>query len=145
MKKALFLFSLLCSMTLVANAQEVTESADLETKLRYAASQHEIIKILLDDGRYDEVLPEFWEILELDLTDEHEKPVVQEAWLVGERMSEVGEYDLAHEVVDDTLDQLETSESRFYLLMLKGKVFQDEGLTEEALEAYREAQLYKDE
>ena len=145
MKKALLLFSLLCSMTLVANAQEVTESADLETKLRYAASQHEIIKILLDDGRYDEVLPEFWEILKLDLTDEHEKPVVREAWLVGERMSEVGEYDLAHEVVDDTLDQLETSESRFYLLMLKGKVFQNEGLTEEALEAYREAQLYKDE
>ena len=57
----------------------------------------------------------------------------------------MGEYDLAHQVVNDSLDGLETSDSRFYLLMLQGKIFQDEGLTEEALEAYREAQLYKDD
>ena len=132
MRKALFLFTFLWSLTLVANAQEITELADLEGELRFAASQHEIIKILLDEGRYAEVLPEFWRILDLDLTGEDEKPVVQEAWLIGEQMSEVGEYALAHEIVDGTLDELETSESRFYLLMLKGKIFQDEGLTEEA-------------
>ena len=122
----------------------VTESSDLEAKLRFAGSQHEIIGLLLDEERYAEVLPEFRKILDLNLTSEDEKPVVQEAWLVGESMSEVGEYELAHQVVDETLDELDTSESMFYLLMLKGKIFQDEGLTEEVLEAYQEAQLYKD-
>ena len=145
MRKALFLFTLLWGVTVVTNAQETVESADLEAQLRFAASQHEIIKILLDDDRYAEVLPEFWKILDLGLTGENEKPVVQEAWLIGEQLREVGEYALAHQVVDDSLDELETSDSRFYLLMLQGKIFQDEGLTEEALEAYREAQLYKDE
>jgi tetratricopeptide (TPR) repeat protein len=145
MRKALFLFTLLCSLTVITNAQEVTESADLEARLRFASSQHEIIKILLDEDRYAEVLPEFWNILDLELTGEDEKPVVQEAWLIGEHMSEVGQYDLAHEIVDGALDELETSESQFYLLMLKGKIFQDEGLTEEALAAYREAQRYKDD
>ena len=145
MRKALLLFTLLCSLTVIANAQEVTESADLEAQLRFAASQHEIIKILLDEGRYAEVLPEFWRILDLDLAGEDEKPVVQEAWLIGEQLSEAGAYDLAHEIVTGALDELEASESRFYLLMLQGKIFQDEGLTDEALEAYREAQLYKDE
>ena len=145
MRKALLLFTLLWSVTGVTNAQEVVESADLGSQLRFAASQHEIILILLDDGRYDEVLPEFWKILGLGLTGDNEKPVVQEAWLIGERLRKVGEYALAHQVADDSLDELETSESRFYLLMLQGKIFQDEGLTEEALEAYREAQLYKDE
>ena len=145
MRRALFLFTLLWSVTVVTNAQEVTESADLEAQLRFASSQHEIIKILLDEDRYAEVLPEFWKILDLELTGEDEKPVVQEAWLIGEQLREVGEYALAHQVVDDSLDELETSDSRFYLLMLQGKIFQDEGLTEEALEAYREAQLYKDE
>ena len=145
MRKALFLFTLLWSVTVIANAQEAVESADLETQLRFAASQHEIIKILLDENRYAEVLPEFWQILDLELTGEDEKPVVQEAWLIGERLREVGEYALAHDIVDGALDELETSESQFYLLMLKGKIFQDEGLTKEALEAYREAQLYKDE
>ncbi len=145
MRKALFLFTLLCNLTLVTNAQEITESADLEAQLRFAASQHEIIKILLDEDRYADVLPEFSKILDLDLTGEDEKPVVQEAWLIGERMREMGEYDLAHEIVDGALDELEAFESQFYLLMLKGKIFQDEGLTEEALEAYREAQLYKED
>jgi tetratricopeptide (TPR) repeat protein len=145
MRTALLFYTLLWSVTVVTSAQEVGESPDLETQLRFAASQHEIISILLDDGRYDEVLPEFWKILDLGLTGENEKPVVQEAWLVGERLSEVGEYALAHQVVDDSLAELETSDSRFYLLMLQGKIFQDEGLTDEALEAYREAQLYKDE
>jgi tetratricopeptide (TPR) repeat protein len=145
MRKVLFLFTLLWSLTLVVNAQEVVESADLETQLRFAASQHEIIKILLDEDRYADVLPEFWKILDLELTGDDEKPVVQEAWLIGERMRETGQYDLAHELVDGALDELEASESQFHLLMLKGKIFQDEGLTEEALAAYREAQLYKDE
>jgi tetratricopeptide (TPR) repeat protein len=145
MRTALLFYTLLWSVTVVTSAQEVGESPDLETQLRFAASQHEIISILLDDGRYDEVLPEFWKILDLELTEENEKPVVQEAWLIGERLREVGEYTLAHQVVDDSLDELETSDSRFYLLMLQGKIFQDEGLTEEALEAYREAQLYKDD
>jgi tetratricopeptide (TPR) repeat protein len=145
MRTALLFYTLLWSVTVVTSAQEVGESPDLETQLRFAASQHEIISILLDDGRYDEVLPEFGKILDLGLTGENEKPVVQEAWLVGERLSEVGEYALAHQVVDDSLAELETSDSRFYLLMLQGKIFQDEGLTDEALEAYREAQLYKDE
>ena len=145
MRKALFLFTLLWSVTVVTNAQEVTESTDLEAQLRFASSQHEIIKILLDEDRYAEVLPEFWKILDLELTGEDEKPVVQETWLIGEHMSEAGQYDLAHEIVDGALDELETSESQFYLLMLKGKIFQDEGLTEEALAVYREAQLYKDD
>ncbi len=145
MRKALFLFTLLWSVTVVTNAQEVTESTDLDARLRFASSQHEIIKILLDESRYAEVLPEFWNILDLELTGEDEKPVVQEAWLIGEHMSEVGQYDFAHAIVDGALDELETSESQFYLLMLKGKIFQDEGLTEEALETYREAQLYKDD
>ncbi len=145
MKKTLLLFTLLWSVTVVTNAQEVGESADLGAQLRFAASQHEIISILLDDGRYDEVLPEFWKILDLELTGENEQPVVQETWLIGERLREVGEYALAHQVVDDSLDELETSDSSFYLLMLQGKIFQDEGLTEEALEAYREAQLCKED
>ena len=116
MRKALFLFTLLCNLTLVTNAQEITESADLEAQLRFAASQHEIIKILLDEDRYADVLPEFSKILDLDLTGEDEKPVVQEAWLIGERMREMGEYDLAHEIVDGALDELEAFESQFYLL-----------------------------
>ena len=39
MRKALFLFTLLWSLTLVVNAQEVVQPADLETQLRFAASQ----------------------------------------------------------------------------------------------------------
>ncbi|MEE2821812.1 MAG: hypothetical protein VYA53_02405 [Acidobacteriota bacterium] len=146
MRRTLLLLSAtLLTLTLGASIQEVEGSADLEGKLRSAASQHEIIKLLLDEDRYAEVLSEFWTILDLELTGDNEKPVVQEAWMIVERMRESGEYDLAHQIVDGASNELETSESTFYLLMLKGKLFQDQGRTEEALEAYREAQLYKDD
>ncbi|MFQ5930753.1 MAG: hypothetical protein ACE5MK_13755, partial [Acidobacteriota bacterium] len=60
------------------------------------------------------------------------------------RLRESAQYSLAHEIVDETLDQAENRESKFYLLMLKGKIFYDEGLTEEAIAIFRRAQELKE-
>lgn len=147
MRKILLLL-MLCSLPLPSLAQQVQSESgagqDITAKLRFAAAQHGVILALLKDGDFSSVLSEFRQILELELTGEYEKPVVQEAWLIAEQMREAGEYELAHQIVDETLDQMETPESQFYLLMLRGKIFHDEGLTEQAIEAFRQAQEFKE-
>ena len=125
--------------------QGISNSDDLESKLRFAAGQHEIIGILLEQGSFSEILIEYRKILELELRDENEVPVVKEAWYLVERLRQSEQYSLAHAIVDESLEWgLQNRESRFYLLIMRGKIFHDEGRTEEAIEAYREAQEFQD-
>ncbi len=125
------------------DAARADASQDTAAKLREAASQHAIIGIYLDEGRYEAVPGEFKRILDLDLSGENEKLVVQAAWQIVEKLREARRYSLAHEVVDMTLARAGDVENRFSLLMLRGKIFQDQKLYRQAIEAVREAQGLK--
>ena len=150
MKKTLFLVlaGLLLSLSLpVASGapQEISpDSDDLESKLRFAAGQHEIIGILLEQGSFSEILIEYRKILELELTGENEVPVVKEAWYLVEQLRQSEQFSLAHAIVDESLEWLQNRDSTCYLLIIRGKIFHDEGRTEEAIDAYREAQEFQD-
>lgn len=109
-------------------------------KLRVAATQHEIIAILLKDGQYSQVLPEFRKILELNLSGENEKAVVEEAWIIVEQLRRADQYNLAHQIVEATFTQAGQLDNKFALYMLKGKIYRDQGLLEEAIQTYRKAQ-----
>ena len=131
-----------CGFVGLVNARqaEAVESFDENTKLRLAAGYHEIIFVLINAERFSEVLPEYRNILALDLRGENEKLVVQEAWLIAQELNKFDQYSLAHEVVDETLVRMQSSESKFSLLMLKGKIFKDQGRLLEAIETFRKAQ-----
>lgn len=120
--------------------QERPEVADVSVKLRQAASEHAIITIHLDEGKYEAVPGEFRKILDLNLTGENEKLVAQAAWQIVEKLREARRFNLAHEIVSDTLAQVVDVQNRFSLLMLRGKIFQDQKLYRQAIEAVREAQ-----
>lgn len=122
----------------VANGQ-IPATADLETRLRFAATQHEIISILLQEQEFELVRQEFEKILALRFNEEHERLVVQEAWIVTQQLLQADQFDLAYEIIDATLGQVRSSENQFTLLMLKGKVLRDEGRLQEALSVYQEA------
>ena len=122
---------------LLAQAPSASRNTE-ESKLQFAATQHEIISIMLQEKEYAGALSEFRRILGLGL--EQEMPVVQEAWLVVNRLIASRQYSFAHQVIDDTLEEIETPKNRFTLLMLKGKVYKEEGRLSEAVRVYREAQ-----
>lgn len=117
---------------------------DEVSKLRFAASQYPIVEILVEEGKYHQVLPEFRKILKLGLKGEHETLVVQSAWLLMEKLAEKGQYSVAHQMINETLNQSQERENKFSLLMFKGKLFKDEGRLEEAIQVYRKAQELKD-
>lgn len=132
--------TLFLSLSLAAQKATPKNLGQSDPKLNFAATQHEIIQILLTEGRYDQVLVEFQKILDLNFTGEGERLVIQEAWQIIERLLQVQQYALAHQIVDATLARTEGKENRFSLLMFKGKILKDEGRLSEALEVYREAQ-----
>jgi tetratricopeptide (TPR) repeat protein len=120
--------------------QDPNRSIEYMDKLRYAASQHEIISILIEEGEYNQVITEFAKILELGLSGSDERLVVKEALIVASRLIESQQYSVAHEVVDEALEITQQRENRFSLIMMKGKVFKEEGKLKQALNAYRRAQ-----
>ncbi|HLV02702.1 MAG TPA: hypothetical protein VKZ59_15640 [Acidobacteriota bacterium] len=141
-KLAGFLLALALLVSLVPGQDTrdaVPARADLETKLRFAATQHEIISILLQEQQFELVMEEFNKILALQFSGEHEKLVVQEAWIVAQQLLEKDQFAVAHEIIDATIEQVQSSENRFTLLMLKGKILKDEGKLQEALSVYQEA------
>lgn len=111
-----------------------------EARLRFAAAQHEIITILVREGQYDRVVEEFQKILALGFTGPQEELVVRETWAIVKGLMEQRAYDTAHEVIRSALQTLKGDDSHFALLMLRGKLFKEQGRLREALEAYRQAQ-----
>lgn len=131
-----FLFCATCSLTMFARA-EIREEG---SKLEYAAAQHEVISILLRSQKYDRVLGEFRKILALGFEGEEEELLVREAWMIVEELRSAGQYSIAEQVVKECLLQIKDPENQFKLLMLQGKISQDQGYFEEAIQIYRKAQ-----
>lgn len=140
-KSTIFLFLMVVQLAgAPAQVSSQKELSDDVSKLRFAAGQHEIIAILLQQGRYNQALVEYQKILQLEIGSENEKALVQEGWLVAEQLRQAGQWEMAHKVIDLTLPRLKLAESKFPLLMAKGKVYKDQGLPAKAIEVYRQAQ-----
>lgn len=120
---------------------------DIQTdvsKLQYAASQHEIIVILIEEGDWNQAVEEFYKILDLDLGVESEGSLVEEVWQITEQLLSAKQYDFSHQIIDSTLEICKLPDNRFTLLILKGKVFKEEGKLKAALDAFREAQALQE-
>jgi len=113
-------------------------------KLQYAASQHEIISILIEEGDWSQSVAEFYKILDLDLDVASEVSLVEEAWQITEQLLEAKQYDFSHQIIDSTLERCKLPDNRFTMLILKGKVFKQEGKIKAALDAFREAQALQE-
>ena len=118
----------------------VQADAETQAKLEYAGAGHEIISILIAEGKYAAVLPEFRKILELGLTGKDETLVVYSALTFAESMTEAGQHGTAHQILDSSISQLRERASKYTLLMYKAKYLKDQGRTQEAIEIYRKTQ-----
>ncbi|MEJ2077055.1 MAG: hypothetical protein P8020_08155 [Acidobacteriota bacterium] len=146
MKKVVCLIALL--LLLVSGqvaAQNLTRQSSDDAKLRYAAAQHEIITILINEGQYSRVPVEFQKILDLGFSGAQEELVVKEAWAVVTGLVANRQFEPAHRVVDEALRKTVRNENRFALIMLEGKLFKQEGRLKDALNAYRQAQQLQEQ
>lgn len=113
----------------------------LEEKLRLAASQHEIVKVLIEDSRFDEAETAYQELLSLGFSGPQEKLLAQSAWKIVEKLRSAGQHDIAHRIVSNSFNALEKLETRHTLLMLRAKLYQEQGNLSRALETLRQAKF----
>ncbi|RPJ50013.1 MAG: hypothetical protein EHM23_11275 [Acidobacteria bacterium] len=138
MRKFILLLLLSATLHLPLQAQRSDETA----KLRIAASQYEIIGLLMQKHEYSQVVGEYRKILALNLDLESEKPLVQATWVIVDGLRQVGQYGLGIQIIDEALSGVRLSESKFFLMMAKGKVLKDQGKLQEAIEIFRKAQQF---
>jgi len=137
MRKLILLLALSAALHLPLQAQRSDETA----KLRIAASQYEIIELLMQKHDYSQILGEYRKILALNLEDE--KLVVQATKLIAvDRLCTAGQYSLATQIINEALSTVRLSDSKFFLMMAKGKVLKDQGKLQEAIEIFRKAQQF---
>ncbi len=138
MRKFILLLMLSAVLTLPLQAQPTDQSA----KLQIAASQYEIIGLLMQKHDYSQILGEYRKILNLGLSLENEKPLVQATWVIVDGLRQAGQYSLATQIVNEALAVVTLSESRFFLMMAKGKILKDQGKVQEAMDMFRKAQQF---
>jgi len=138
MKKLLLLPLLSVLLSLPAQAQPCNEAG----KLRIAGSQYEIISLLMQQRDYSQILGEYRKILNLDFCAENEKPLVQGTWLIVDTLRRAGQYAVAAQIINEALPKVTLSESKYYLMMAKGKILKDQGRLQEALDIFQKAQQF---
>ena len=141
----LFVFAILSVSIFGAPLGDIQAADQTDvSKLQYAASQHEIISILIEEGDWNQAVAEFYKILDLDLGMESEGSLAEEVWQITEQLLEAGQYDFSHQIIDSTLERCKLPDNLFTLLILKGKVFKEEGKLKAALDAFRDAQALQE-
>jgi tetratricopeptide (TPR) repeat protein len=120
-----------------ATAEGVQLSA--EQKLSIAENQYEIIKLLIKQGRFNLVLPEWRKILDLNLTGQYEESVAQSASYIAYLLAESKQYALAHEVLDETIARMQLTSNIASLLKVKAYIYKTEGKLQKAVETLERA------
>ncbi len=125
------------SATEPAAAEGVQLSID--QKLSIAEQEHEIIKLLIKQGRFDRVLPEMHKILDLNLTGEYEESVAKSAGYIAYLLSENRQYALGYELLDETIARMQLPANTASLLKIKAYLYKSEGKLQKAVETLQRA------
>jgi tetratricopeptide (TPR) repeat protein len=128
-------------MRVSANGPVAAEGVQLSTeqKLSIAENQYEIIKLLIKQGKFDLVLPEWRKILDLNLTGQYEESVAQSASYIAYLLAESKQYALAHGVLDETIARMQLGANIASLLKVKAYIYRTEGKLQKAIETLQRA------
>ena len=125
------LIGLIFSIPLATNSASwaATESIQMsvDQMLSIAEKQHEIAKLLIKEGRFDRVLPEMKKILDLNLPGEYEQLVAKSSGFIAYLLAENKQYALGHQLLDETIAKMRSSENVASLLKIKAFLYKSEG------------------
>lgn len=107
--------------------------SDWEKTQSIAASQHEIIMLLIKNREYDKLMSASRKILALDFPEGQEHRLVQHAQEVNSCLIRDGQYNLAQQLLDETLKSVHVNKSKAELYKEKAYAFKKEGRDKDAL------------
>lgn len=111
-----------------------------EIKRKQAEAIHERIRIHFKNQNYPQVAAEMNELFQLKLQGKNEELVALELTAVVTNLIRVKQYGIAHQIIDNSLNYFTQPDTRATAWIQKGKVFEAEGKTENALGAFKRAE-----
>ncbi len=121
-------------------AQQEMSEQQLEQIMLRAHTQHEILVGLVEQGRYDLVLPEIRKIFALNLPDKEEDKIATSAGIVAKLLVDRKQFALAYKVLDEAFARMNKNMDKATVLYIKARFLKDEGKLDEALATLRQAQ-----
>jgi len=119
-------------------AREPSEQ-EVDQMLSIAEAQYDIVRTLIEKGRYDQVLPAMRKIYELNLPDKFEQAVAESASLAANLLQDRKQFDLAHQVLNEALARMRRNENKAAVLKVDAFVFRSEGNLDKAIEVLNRA------
>lgn len=107
--------------------------------LSIAEAQHEKVRLLISQGRYDRVLAEVKLIFDLKLPDKYESNVAQSACIIANDLSEKNQFALALEVLETALLRMKLAENKVAVLKIEASVYKTQGNLDRALKCLEKA------
>jgi tetratricopeptide (TPR) repeat protein len=121
-----------------AAAPELSDN-DIKQMLSIAEAQHEIVKLLIAQGRLDRILPEMRKIFELRLPEKYDSLVAQSASLIANLLAESKQFALAHDLLDEAQKRMRLNENKASLMKIQAYIYKSEGNLEKALQSLEKA------
>ena len=139
----IIIFGLLLAAPCIVSATEAVAAEGVQLSadqaLSIAEKQFEIIKLLVKQGRFDQVLPAWHQILDLNLTGEYEESVAKSASYIAYLLSESKQYALGHELLDETIARMQLPGNKASLFQIKAYLYRSEGKLQKAVEMLERA------
>ena len=136
-----FFLAALESQAAYAQQPTTANRTDQEARqmLSIAEAEHEIVKLLIQQGQFQRVIPEMRKILNLDLPLKYEEAVSQSASLIAEMLVERKQFAIAHELIEESQKRMRKSENKAALWKIQAYVYKTEGNVDKALECLERA------
>lgn len=104
-----------------------------------AESRFEIVKILIKQRKFDQLLAETEKLFAVPFPEKEEHRLVKSAQTICEHVSKQKQIALAHKILDQALEAVRRNDSRADLYKEKAYLFKEEGKEEEAMEYFERA------
>lgn len=112
---------------------------DWKEKLSFAESQHMIILADIEEGKFDEVLPELRKIIDLKFPEKYEDRLTEEIYIVSDRLRHKDQENLALQVLDEGLRAVSIKKNKARLYKEKGYIYNRQRNMPMAKEMFRKA------
>ena len=105
-----------------------------------AATQHEIVMILLQKKEFDQAANEACKIFEMNWPSTEEPVLLTEIQILSKKFQDDGQTALALRILDTNMKSFKSTKSQVWIWKEKGYLYKKMGQNEKALDCFRNAQ-----
>ncbi|HYK88005.1 MAG TPA: hypothetical protein VE398_04515 [Acidobacteriota bacterium] len=112
---------------------------EVEQMLSIAEQQFEIVKILIAQGRFEQVVPEMKKIYDLNLPEKYEQATAESACIAANSLLKNRQFEISHQILDIAFGRMRRNENKAAILKVKAYVYKSEGKLDKAKETFERA------